>query len=123
MMMARSIPLHLAGLLLMAWPAGRAMASDGPSAQDSAERAAASGPSTGVEAPPSSNGRSTVEVLGPHDLLEISVFDLDQFSRTVRVADDGSITLPFLGRIEAAGLTRIDLERRIADLLGEKWVN
>lgn len=63
------------------------------------------------------------EVLGPHDLLEISVFDLEQFNRTVRVADDGTITLPFLGRIEVQGLTRIELEQRIASLLGEKYIN
>jgi polysaccharide export outer membrane protein len=66
---------------------------------------------------------SDLEVLGPHDLLEISVFDLDQFSRTVRVSDDGSITLPFLGRIEVRGLTRGELENRIATLLGDKYVN
>src|SRR5262249_19749133 len=66
---------------------------------------------------------SALEVLGPHALLEISVFDLDQFSRTVRVADDGSITLPFLGRIEVRGLTRSELENRIASLLGDKYVN
>ena len=63
------------------------------------------------------------EVLGPHDLLEISVFDLDQFSRTVRVADDGTITLPFLGRIEVRGLTRIALEQKIAGLLGDRYIN
>ena len=64
-----------------------------------------------------------LDVLGPHDLLEITVFDLDQFSRTVRVADDGSITLPFLGRIDARGLTRSELENRIAALLGDKYIN
>jgi len=63
------------------------------------------------------------EVLGPHDLLEISVFDLDQFSRTVRVADDGSITLPFLGRIEVRGLSRVELEQKVAGLLGDKYIN
>jgi polysaccharide export outer membrane protein len=62
-------------------------------------------------------------VVGPHDLLEVSVFDLEQFNRTVRVADDGSITLPFLGRIEVGGMTPIQVERRIATLLGEKYVN
>jgi polysaccharide export outer membrane protein len=65
---------------------------------------------------------SDLEVLGPHDLLEIAVFDVEQFSRTVRVSDDGAITLPFLGRIEVGGMTRVGLEQRIAALLGEKWV-
>jgi polysaccharide export outer membrane protein len=41
----------------------------------------------------------------------------------VRVAEDGSITLPFLGRIEVQGLSRIDLEKKVASLLGEKYIN
>jgi polysaccharide export outer membrane protein len=63
-----------------------------------------------------------IEVLGPHDLLEISVFDVEQFSRTVRVAEDGTITLPFLGKIVVAGLTRVALEQKLQALLGEKYV-
>lgn len=75
---------------------------------------------TGAPEVPSPSDR---EVLGPHDLLEISVFDLEQFNRTVRVADDGSITLPFLGRIEVRGLSRVALEQKIARLLGDKYIN
>lgn len=63
-----------------------------------------------------------LEVIGPHDLLEIAVFEIDQLSRTVRVSDDGSITLPFLGRLEAGGLSRSALEEKIARLLGDKFV-
>ena len=80
-------------------------------------------PDVVLPAPPTIQKPTVFEVLGPHDLLEISVFDLDQFSRTVRVADDGSITLPFLGRIEVRGLTRGELEQKIAGLLGDKYIN
>ena len=62
-------------------------------------------------------------VIGPQDLLEIKVFQLDQLNQTLRVSDDGSITLPLLGRIQAVGLTREQLERRIAGLLGARYVN
>ena len=89
--------------------------------------AQAAAPAAAIHAPAASaDGRLTasdLEVLGPHDLLEISVFDLDQFSRTVRVSDDGGITLPFIGRIEVTGLTRSALESRIATMLGDKYVN
>jgi polysaccharide export outer membrane protein len=83
----------------------------------------AEGQTTAPAVPTPKPNASNFEVLGPHDLLEISVFDLDQFSRTVRVAEDGSITLPFLGRIEVRGLTRIELEQKIAGLLGDKYIN
>ena len=79
------------------------------------------GPAAIVEALPAAP--TDREILGAHDLLEISVFDLEQFNRTVRIADDGTITLPFLGRIDVAGLTRSELEQKIAALLGEKYIN
>ena len=52
----------------------------------------------------------------------MKVFDLKELDQTVRVADDGSITLPLLGRLQAAGLTKGDLEKLIAHLLEEKYV-
>ncbi|MBZ5639478.1 MAG: polysaccharide export protein [Acidobacteriia bacterium] len=60
--------------------------------------------------------------IGRQDLLEISVFDLKELDQTVRVADDGSVTLPLLGRLEVAGLTKGDLEALIARLLEERFV-
>jgi polysaccharide export outer membrane protein len=61
-------------------------------------------------------------VIGRQDLLEIKVFDVEELNQTVRVADDGSITMPLLGRLEVAGLTKTGLERRIAELLEERFV-
>jgi polysaccharide export outer membrane protein len=60
--------------------------------------------------------------IGRQDLLEINVFDLKELDQTVRVADDGSVTLPLLGRLEVAGLTKGDLEALIARLLEERFV-
>jgi polysaccharide biosynthesis/export protein len=60
--------------------------------------------------------------IGRQDLLEISVFDLKELDQTVRVADDGSITLPLLGRLQVAGLTKGELEGLIARLLSERYV-
>jgi polysaccharide export outer membrane protein len=60
--------------------------------------------------------------IGRQDLLELKVFDLKELDQTVRVADDGSITLPLLGRLDAAGLTKGDLEALIARLLEERFV-
>ena len=60
--------------------------------------------------------------IGRQDLLEISVFDLPELDKTVRVADDGSITLPLLGRLIVAGLTKHHLEELLENLLEEKYV-
>lgn len=60
--------------------------------------------------------------IGRQDLLEISVFDVEELSQTVRVADDGSITMPLLGRLDVGGLTKTELEAMIAGLLEERYV-
>lgn len=59
--------------------------------------------------------------IGAKDLLEITVFELPELNQTVRVSEDGSITMSLLGRIEVAGLTAQELERRLALLLGEQF--
>lgn len=60
-------------------------------------------------------------IIGPRDLLEIKVFELPEFDHTVRVSEDGSITLPLLGNVQVGGLTKEKVEQKIADLL-EKYV-
>ncbi len=60
--------------------------------------------------------------VGPKDLLEISVFGADELSRTVRVSEDGRVTLPLLGEVLVDGLTKSELEQKLAGLLGEKYV-
>ncbi len=60
--------------------------------------------------------------IGRQDLLEIRVFDLEELDQTARVADDGSISMPLLGRLIVAGLTKTELETRIADLLEARYV-
>ena len=60
--------------------------------------------------------------VGPKDLLEISVFGAEELSRTVRVSEDGKVSLPLLGEVLVDGLTKSELEKKLADLLGEKYV-
>jgi len=74
-----------------------------------------------VFAPSLSQSRSDYRI-GRQDLLEISVFDVEELDQTVRVADDGSITMPLLGRLEVAGLTKTELEQNVAGLLAERYV-
>lgn len=60
--------------------------------------------------------------IGRQDLLDIRVFELDELSQTVRVSGDGFVTLPLLGRLQAAGLTKTELEQKIAEGLGGRYV-
>ncbi len=60
--------------------------------------------------------------IGAKDLLEISVFGLDDMNKTVRVSEGGKITLPLLGEIEVEGLTKIELEKKLSQLLEEKYL-
>jgi polysaccharide export outer membrane protein len=67
-------------------------------------------------------GGGTDYEIGRQDLLDIHVFDLKELDQTVRVADDGSITVPLLGRLQVAGSTKGELESLIARLLEERFV-
>jgi polysaccharide biosynthesis/export protein len=55
------------------------------------------------------------------DLLEISIFELPELNQTVRVSEDGSISMQLLGKIEVAGLTAQELEKKLAALLEEQF--
>jgi polysaccharide export outer membrane protein len=59
--------------------------------------------------------------IGAKDLLEITVFELPELNQTVRVSEDGSITLSLLGRVEVSGLTAQELEKRVATLLDKQY--
>jgi polysaccharide export outer membrane protein len=60
--------------------------------------------------------------LGAEDLLEISVFDVAELNRTVRISESGTLSLPLIGDVEAAGLTPRQLEDRLHDRLAERYV-
>lgn len=56
--------------------------------------------------------------LGTGDLVNVDVFDVPQLSRDVRISDTGYISLPLLPeRIVAKGLSTIQLQEKIAELL------
>ena len=59
--------------------------------------------------------------IGAKDLLEIAVFELPELNQTVRVSEDGSITLSLLGKVEVSGLTAQELEKKLASLLDRQY--
>lgn len=60
--------------------------------------------------------------IGPTDVLDISVFKVPDLSKTVQVAETGSINLPLLGEVPAAGKTAQQLERDLTAKLGAQYL-
>jgi polysaccharide biosynthesis/export protein len=60
--------------------------------------------------------------IGPLDTLDISVFEVPDLTKTVQVADTGTINLPLVGEIPAAGKTAQQLEQGLTKKLGDKYL-
>jgi polysaccharide export outer membrane protein len=52
-------------------------------------------------------------LIGPDDVLKITVYREEDMDRTVRVSSDGYISFPLLGKVKAEGLTVSGLERNM----------
>ena len=74
-------------------------------------------------AQPSGSPQTSNYVLGPEDVVNIDVFDVPELSKKkVRVANDGMISLPLIGRVQAAGLTAEQLRKELEDKWGENYL-
>jgi len=62
-------------------------------------------------------------VIGPEDILDISVWQNETLRRTLPVLPDGKIYFPLIGEIRAAGKTVSQLEKDLNDALGEYILN
>ncbi|HEV2379707.1 MAG TPA: polysaccharide biosynthesis/export family protein [Terriglobia bacterium] len=120
-----------------------------PSVAPAAETVAPANPDTGSDAsvnsasgettnPPSTAGdnEKTAAVnllnnrigpnylIGPEDILSIDVFDVPELSKfDVQVGNDGTITVPLIGAVKAAGLTQAQLRDELAQEWGRKYLN
>lgn len=56
-------------------------------------------------------------LLGPGDVLKISVFEQPDLSLEVRVSESGTITYPLIGQVKVGGDTPAAAEKKIASLL------
>ncbi len=60
--------------------------------------------------------------IGPKDLLEIQVFEAPDLNGTLRVSEEGKITLPLIGQVHVAGLTQSEAREMLKDLLESKYL-
>ena len=61
-------------------------------------------------------------MIGPQDLLKITVFDEPDLTNSYRVDSDGFITFPYISRVAAGGLTLGELQDRIRTLLSAGFI-
>jgi len=78
---------------------------------------------TGSASPVTSIGGSIAMpsdyVIGPGDLIQVSVWKNETLSRVMPVRPDGKISMPLLHDVQASGLTAMQLRDKIATALGE----
>ena len=65
---------------------------------------------------------SSAYKIGPQDVLDVSVFKVPELSRSVQVADSGTVNLPLVGEVPAAGRTAQEMERDLESKLGKKYL-
>ena len=58
-------------------------------------------------------------LLGPEDVLEVTVWRNQDLSRTVVVRPDGKVSLPLIGDVQASGLSSAQVAAKIATRLTE----
>lgn len=63
------------------------------------------------------------DILGPGDVIEVRVFNEPDLSATHQVQANGTVRLPLIGAVQAAGLTPDELTIRIETAYNEKYLN
>ncbi|MEA2570944.1 MAG: polysaccharide biosynthesis/export protein VpsN [Acidobacteriota bacterium] len=66
------------------------------------------------------NATSSEAPIGSRDVLEIHVLQDPSLNTTVTVGDDGRISLPVVGKVDISGLTPLQAEMRIKQVLESK---
>lgn len=61
-------------------------------------------------------------ILGPGDVIRITVYDNDDLRTVTRVSDDGYILMPLLGQVKIQGLNVSQAADRIAGLLADGYI-
>jgi polysaccharide export outer membrane protein len=71
----------------------------------------------GQQPSPAVQGCPAAYVIGPEDVLDISVWKNPDISRTVPVRPDGKISLPLLNDVQASGLSPMQLREALTKAL------
>ncbi len=61
-------------------------------------------------------------LIGPEDVLTLEVFNLPEMKQTVRVENDGTISVRLLGPVRAEGLTSLQLKHELETDWGKQYL-
>jgi polysaccharide export outer membrane protein len=70
----------------------------------------------------SASNESTEYRISQQDILQVSVFQVNDLNSAVQVSQDGNITLPLIGKVQLAGKTTSEAEQIIAGKLRQKYL-
>ena len=68
------------------------------------------------------HGEATDYRISQQDILQVSVFQVNDLNSAVQVNQDGTITLPLIGKVQVAGRTTDEAEQIIAGKLRQKYL-
>ena len=91
-----------------------------PGAQPGGPYAAAPVPGTQVAAPPLPNSED--HILMPGDLIDVKVFQEPDLESILRIAQDGGVVFPLIGRVTVGGLTPLAAAKVIQSLLDKDYI-
>lgn len=74
--------------------------------------------------PRKSNPSAPVQdyVIGPEDIVKITVYGHEDLTQTIVVQPDGTFVYPLIGRVKASDMTPKELEKKLAVLLSQGFI-
>lgn len=66
--------------------------------------------------------RGSGYLLGAQDVVEVTVFKVEDLSKTVQISDTGTFNYPLVGDVQASGKTAQEVERDLTARLGSKYL-
>jgi len=119
--------LGLVGLLAVALAncAGNGTSSSGPVTADSPASAPAYAsvePAQSAAAPALPASEPREYRISGRDILEVQVFQVPDLNKTVQVSEDGTVTLPLVGKLQFAGKTTQEAEQVLTAKLKQKYL-
>jgi polysaccharide export outer membrane protein len=61
-------------------------------------------------------------IIGSGDVLKIDVYDHDDLKKTLRVSNNGSIVIPFIGQVQVGGMTIPNVTKKLTTLLADGYI-
>ena len=97
-------------------------AADRPAYPDEQKTVAADGAPNVSGALASANGGPSEYRIAQRDILDVTVFQVPDLTKTIQVSDDGNISLPLIGKTPVGGKTTHEAETIIAGKLSKKYL-